>query len=422
MKTVSTIKIDLKKYPKTILDTLHRSSYKAYIVGGCVRDSILGKAPSDFDITTSASPIDVKKLFKRTFDTGIKHGTVTVVFYENDKPYTYEVTTFRKDGDYEDMRHPKAVEFVDDLREDLLRRDFTVNAMAYNEEEGLIDIFGGLVDLDKKLIRAVGNPIDRFNEDALRLMRAVRFAAKLGFKIEDETLSAIPKLANNLSAVSKERVQVELTKTITSDNPSYVKLYFDLGLAPYICDGFEKIHRGKLVKGLSTYMAYTSLLYNTNFIDAEIILRSLKLDNNTINACVSLLKSKKYIDNFKKFYNSRKYGEFQSNLKDLISEIGYELTSDFSRLIEINENAPYISMMRNLIDSFKVNNDPIFLSELAVTGDDMMKIGLKGQEIGIALYYLLKIVHKNKKYNKKETLINLVSKAQNMCREAYYEL
>lgn len=421
MKRISDIKINIDKYPREIINTLNKASYDAYIVGGCVRDAILGKIPSDYDITTNASPFEVKKLFKRTIDTGLKHGTVTVLFYENDKPYTYEVTTFRKDGDYEDMRHPKNVEFVNELSEDLLRRDFTVNAMAYNDNTGLIDLFGGLVDLEKKLIRAVGNPVDRFNEDALRLLRAVRFAAKLGFNIESETLNAIPSLAKNLLAVSKERVQVELTKTLTSDNPDFVELIFSLGLAQYVCEGLEKVNIGKFKKNLSTHMAYSCLFYNVSADDAVKMLKELKLDNNTITAVFLLLKSKVYIEKFSSFYIKDKVA-FNTMLKWLINEIGYNLIDDFIMLLEINEKYQFISYMKDLVSSYKETNTPIFVSDLAINGNDVMAIGFKGQEIGLVLYYILRIVHKNKAYNEKKLLQDIAKKAYNMCKGAYYEL
>ena len=287
-------KLNIPKFPRLIIDTLKSKGFDAYIVGGCVRDQLLGLKPSDFDITTNAKPYDIKKLFKKTIDTGIKHGTVSVLFYENNVPHVYEVTTYRVDGRYSDGRHPENVTFVDDLREDLRRRDFTVNAMAYNDDIGLVDEFDGLIDLNNKIIRAVGNPIDRFQEDALRLLRAVRFAAKLGFDIEKETARAIPLLASNLRQVSRERVQVELTKTITSKNPDYIKLLKKYGLDRYICDGFNIIRFGKFDKESKNHMAYASLLYNTEPDFAKNILKELKLDNNTIAAVTSLISAKEY--------------------------------------------------------------------------------------------------------------------------------
>lgn len=423
MQKVSDIKINIPKHPYIILNTLHDAGYEAYIVGGCVRDSILGKVPSDFDITTNAKPEAVKRLFRKTIDTGIKHGTVSVLFYDNDTPVTYEVTTYRVDGVYEDGRHPKDVKFVSDLKEDLLRRDFTINAMAYNNESGLVDEFGGLLDLDKEKIVAVGNPIERFTEDALRLLRAIRFAAKLGFTIDDDTKNAIPKLAKNLSLVSKERVQVELTKTITSDNPSYCKLIFDLGLAPYICKDFDKLKVGKFEKKLSTPLAYACLLYNVEPKTAYDMLRELKLDNNTINKVTYMLSAKQHYDVIVDFYKKKKYADYKIAIKELINGIGYDLTYDFLRLISINEGVS--SCLKKTEDFVKECFDektPITIGDLDINGHDLMELGFKGEEIGVSLASLLKLVHKQKELNKKKILQEVASRAYNIYKEGSYGL
>ncbi|MDF2952130.1 MAG: polynucleotide adenylyltransferase/metal dependent phosphohydrolase, partial [Anaerocolumna sp.] len=181
------MKIQLPQKVDYIINQLIIHGYEAYAVGGCVRDSILGKEPEDWDITTSATPLEVKKIFRRTIDTGIAHGTVTVMMEKEG----FEVTTYRIDGEYEDNRHPKSVEFTANLVEDLKRRDFTINAMAYNSEDGLVDVFGGLEDINLRMIRCVGSAFDRFDEDALRILRALRFSAQLGFTIEKETMEAI---------------------------------------------------------------------------------------------------------------------------------------------------------------------------------------------------------------------------------------
>ena len=423
MLKVNDVKINIPKYPKIIIDTLEKNGYEAYIVGGCVRDALLGSVPSDYDITTNAKPQDVKRLFKRTIDTGIKHGTVTVLFYENDKPYTYEVTTYRIDGEYDDARHPKEVVFVNDLKEDLLRRDFTVNAMAYNDKVGLVDEFGGIVDLDKKTIRAVGDPIERFTEDALRLLRAIRFSAKLGFTIDDETRYAIPRLAQSLKFVSKERVQVELTKTITSDNPEFVKMVFDLGLSFYISDSFSLIKMGRFDKKLPTHLAYACLLYNTEITIANKVLRELKLDNNTIVKTISLLSSKNIYKEISKSYNSNKYRDVNIKIKELVNFLGYELTYDFIRLININElDSRLIDKIDSTVNGFRDENCPIFLKDLKVDGNDMMFIGFNGQEIGVALSELLRIVHKNRAYNDKKLLQEIAKKAYNTYKGVAYEL
>ena len=203
-----------------IVKTLNAAGYEAYVVGGCVRDSLLGKTPKDWDITTSARPGQVKKLFRRTIDTGIQHGTVTIMVGQEG----FEVTTYRIDGAYKDGRHPENVFYTDDLAEDLKRRDFTINAMAYHPETGLIDIADGTGDLEKGIVRCVGRARDRFGEDALRMLRAVRFAAQLGFAIEEETVSAIRELAPDLAKISAERIRDELVKILTSPHPEYLKM------------------------------------------------------------------------------------------------------------------------------------------------------------------------------------------------------
>lgn len=220
-----------------IIRKLNQAGYEAYVVGGCVRDTLLGRQPEDWDITTSAKPEQVKAIFGRTIDTGIQHGTVTIMRGKAG----FEVTTYRIDGEYEDGRHPKSVEFTSNLVEDLKRRDFTINAMAYSHETGLVDVFGGMDDLQQKRIRCVGSPKDRFTEDALRILRAVRFSAQLGFEIEPGTRQAITKIAPNLVHVSKERIQVELTKLLLSDNPDYIRKVFETGISPYITPGFDRV-------------------------------------------------------------------------------------------------------------------------------------------------------------------------------------
>lgn len=227
MGTFENTKIELPRDVSFIISELEKSGSEAYAVGGCVRDSILGKTPDDWDITTSASPDEVKNVFSRTIDTGIKHGTVTVRLHGNG----YEVTTFRVDGDYSDGRHPDNVEFVKNLDEDLKRRDFTINAMAYSERTGIVDLFNGRDDLEKGIIRCVGVSGERFSEDALRMMRAVRFAARFGFSIEESTYAAIKSLAPTLSKVSAERIRMEFEKTLISDHPEFVREFYKLGLS-----------------------------------------------------------------------------------------------------------------------------------------------------------------------------------------------
>lgn len=224
------VKIEMPDKVKFVIRLLAEAGFEAYAVGGCIRDSILGRIPKDWDITTNASPEEVKRIFKRTIDTGIEHGTVTVMLDREG----FEVTTYRIDGKYEDNRHPSSVVFTRNLKDDLLRRDFTINAMAYNEKEGLVDLFGGIFDLHNGIIRAVGNPDERFREDALRIMRAVRFAAELGFDIEAETFGAMKKFAPNLQDISAERIRVELQKLIMGPYPEKISLAVEAGITDIV--------------------------------------------------------------------------------------------------------------------------------------------------------------------------------------------
>ncbi|MCR4891904.1 MAG: CCA tRNA nucleotidyltransferase [Lachnospiraceae bacterium] len=228
--------IDLPKDVKIIIGTLENAGFEAYAVGGCVRDFILGRVPKDWDITTSAKPLEVKSLFRRTVDTGLKHGTITVLLGKE----AYEVTTYRIDGTYEDSRHPSSVTFTPNLSEDLRRRDFTINAMAYNDREGLVDDFSGMEDIRLGIIRAVGNPEERFHEDALRILRAFRFAAQLGFRIEEETEKAARDLRETLGNISAERIRDEFTKLLLSPHPETLRSLYQCGISAVILPEFDR--------------------------------------------------------------------------------------------------------------------------------------------------------------------------------------
>ena len=414
----SSLKLNIPKFPRLIIEILNKAGFDAYIVGGCVRDQLLNLTPSDFDITTNAKPDEIKKLFKRTIDTGIKHGTVSVLFYEKNVPHVYEVTTYRIDGKYSDGRHPENVTFVDDLREDLRRRDFTVNAMAYNDDMGLVDEFDGLTDLKNKVIRAVGNPHERFEEDALRLLRAIRFAAKLGFIIDKSTANAIPRLSKNLSLVSKERVQVELTKTITSDNPDYIKLAKKYGLDKYICDGFDRIKIGKFEKKLPVHLAYACLLYHEKPDTAEKILRALKLDNNNIYKTTSLVTAVSFYKNIKTSSLKKSELEFDLIIKESIDYLGYPLIYDYIKLMSINENdANLINKLEKRVHYFEDTGVPIFTKDLNINGNDLISIGFKGLEVGYALKKLKELVHIEPKLNQKKLLQDIAKKAYNIYQD-----
>lgn len=228
--------INLPEKVKYIIDRISEAGYEAYAVGGCIRDSILGREPDDWDITTSALPQQVKALFRRTLDTGIAHGTVTVMLDREG----YEVTTYRIDGEYEDHRHPREVLFTSRLVEDLRRRDFTINAMAYNDAAGLVDAFDGMGDIRRGVIRCVGRAEERFEEDALRILRALRFSAQLGYSIEEDTGRAIRKLAPSLRAISAERIQAELVKLLVSQHPGHLRQAYDMGVTAVILPELDR--------------------------------------------------------------------------------------------------------------------------------------------------------------------------------------
>ena len=230
-------RIELPADVKFIMDTLWDNGYDSYIVGGCVRDSILNRNPNDWDITTEAEPEEIIKIFDKVILTGVKHGTVTVIINKNQ----YEITTYRYDGEYEDGRHPQQVKFVKDLKEDLARRDFTINAIAYNERNGIVDYFEGIQDLNKKIIRTVGEPEKRFSEDALRMIRAVRFSSQLNFNIESRTFNSIKKLAANITKVSKERIRDEFNKIIVTDLKRLEEL-INTDLFEYIIPDMKKVY------------------------------------------------------------------------------------------------------------------------------------------------------------------------------------
>lgn len=413
----NTFKMKLPKNVSSILNTLKSNGYEAYVVGGCVRDAVLNMTPSDYDITTSATPDEIKRLFKKTIDTGIKHGTVSIVFYDDNVPSVYEVTTFRIDGEYEDSRHPKNVIYTKNLIEDLSRRDFTINAFAYDEKKGLIDEFMGISDLKKKLIRCIGNPTDRFTEDALRILRSVRFAAKLGFNIESSTENAVKILAPTLQNISKERVQVEITKILTSDNPDFIKKVFELGLSLYITKDFKYIKVSNLFRTRNVSVAYASLLYNDEKL-AHGIMKDLKLSNEVIKNVMAMLNAKKYIDVINRSSDridlsgkNIKVSKFQVAIKKIINELGYDLSLSFFTLLKNKneENYNYIYAI-DLLNKYKETNTPIFIKDLHINGKDLMDIGYKGEAVGASLNFILDIIHERPELNEKDILIKISKK------------
>lgn len=392
--------ISLPTNVNKIIDTLYNAGYEAYAVGGCIRDSILSKNPYDWDITTNARPEEVKKLFPKTLDTGIKHGTVSILFKENNQFKSYEVTTYRCDGLYSDGRHPDDVTFVNNLHEDLARRDFTINAIAYNEKAGIVDDFSGISDLENKIVRAVGDPLSRFKEDALRMMRAIRFSAQLSFEIDKKTYDAIITLAENLSHVSKERIAVELIKVLLSDNPENVYLFFDTKLSKYITDDFDKVNKEKLFRCDKKHIALFSLLFSNEDIAKKILL-DLKLDMDTINKVSKLIEEKSKVQQ-----SNIKINEYfldQKTIKSLIFNLGFELAKEFLRVLAFKYNVNFNDIIEK-INSYEKNATPIFLKDLAVNGDWFKDFGYSGPDIGYAMNFVLSKIWENEKLNNKEDI------------------
>ncbi|MBQ3793095.1 MAG: CCA tRNA nucleotidyltransferase [Lachnospiraceae bacterium] len=440
------IQITLPSDVKFIIEKLEAAGFEAYAVGGCVRDQIMGREPNDWDITTSATPYEVKDIFYKTVDTGLVHGTVTVILHGEG----YEVTTYRIDGEYEDGRHPKQVSFTASLEEDLKRRDFTINAMAYNESHGLVDLFGGLEDLEKGVIRCVGEPMERFSEDALRMMRAVRFSAQFGYEIEEATREAVRKLAPTLEKVSVERIQVELTKLLTSGHPDFFRECYELGLtklfmpefdACMTCEQHNPHHAYTVGEHTLIGMQHvpkdkvlrlTMLLHDIGKVEtkttdeagidhfrghpvksaemAKVILRRLRYDNQTIHDVVRLVEFHDWdihIEARKKSVRKAvaKIGQdffpemFEINLADTLAQ------SDYLR----KEKLEKLDALKALYQEILRDKECLTLKDLAVNGQDLMAVGVQpGKQIGQILNAMLQDVLEYPEHNDKEHLLQRV--------------
>lgn len=427
------MKMNIPEPARKIIDRLNEHGYEAYVVGGCVRDMILKREPGDWDITTSARPEQVKALFTRTLDTGIQHGTVTIMVGKEG----YEVTTFRVDGDYTDGRHPDTVTFTPSLEEDLKRRDFTINAMAYNHNTGLVDIFGGREDIEGKVIRCVGNPTERFTEDALRILRAIRFSAQLGFEIEDATRQAITQIAPNLVHVSKERIQVELTKLLLSDRPEAMKLVYETGISPYVSETFHKM--GEMIGNMPVTVPAKKSLRWALFLrkgtpeQAVRILRDLKLDNDTIyqvkvftgwigrSICGEIALPDEKTDEMCTLEAAAELEfvpgeESKPQIRKVMSQMEPELFDDLLNIklclakaaAEDSQSVAVRQLEKifTLRDEIRADGNCISLKMLAVTGNDLIKAGMKpGKEVGQMLHHFLELVLDEPEKNDKEYLL-----------------
>lgn len=424
-----------------ILETLEQAGFEAYAVGGCVRDSLLGRNPSDWDITTSARPEQVKALFSHTIDTGIQHGTVTVML----EHVGYEVTTYRIDGEYEDSRHPKEVIFTPLLTEDLKRRDFTINAMAWNPRAGIIDEFGGMEDLDEGIIRCVGSPEERFSEDALRMMRAVRFSAQLGYEIEPATKAAIRKLAPNLKHVSAERIQVELVKLVESMHPDYLRVAYETGITKVVLPEFDRcmeteqhnphhcytvgehILHSMLAISSNRYLRLAMLLHDIakpekkrtdeQGIDhfhghqeasaemAKTILRRLKFDNETIRIVSKLISFHDYRFPAERRSVRRAVWKVGEDIFPMLLQVKAADTMAQS-LFEREEKLEWIARVGELYQEILKDKECLSLKDLAVTGRDLIQAGCApGPELGRILNEMLQDVLEHPEHNTKEYLL-----------------
>lgn len=399
------VRIALPKDVKHIIGVLMENGYEAYAVGGCVRDSILGRMPGDWDITTSALPMQVKGMFRRTVDTGIQHGTVTVMLGRNG----YEVTTYRIDGKYEDSRHPESVEFTPKLEEDLKRRDFTINAMAYNDEHGIVDIFDGVGDLQRKIIRCVGNAHDRFDEDALRILRAVRFSAQLGFGIEENTARAAKELAVNLKKISSERIHTEFNKMLKSPHPDYFSVADAIGIMEIVLPEYhvmsaeDKAFVGGLARECACLLPerYAAMLFMSGGYSeegsadtAKRVLKRLKLDNDTINTALMLLR-----------FGMLEITDDESRIRHIIYETGDKnilRILDFRAAYEkcIGNDITDVRRMYDICNMIFERGDCVSLKNLAITGRELMAMGVPaGRQMGEILNSLLMLVLDNPQLN-----------------------
>lgn len=407
IKTGGFMKIILPDDVKSIIGTLTENGYEAYAVGGCVRDSILHRVPGDWDITTSAQPGQIKKLFRRTIDTGIQHGTVTVMMGHTG----YEVTTYRVDGEYEDSRHPKNVRFTSSLSEDLKRRDFTMNAMAYSDESGIVDEFGGIEDLENGIIRCVGDPDARFGEDALRMLRAVRFSAQLGFDIEQGTGEAIKKLAPAIDKISRERIHTELGKILLSEHPEYIDKAYRLGITAVVFPEYDMITDKettlRFLRKVPSEISfrYAAILCENGSKEASEALRRLKLDNETIRCAVCLVSNHKMIPDTDERSIRKTAGRIgRDDLKRV-------LLFEKSYYDAVGDNAMAEKIMR-VSDTYEMlikRGDCISITDLAINGKDLIGMGIKpGKEIGVILKSCLDEVIEYPENNTREVLMRFV--------------
>ena len=429
---------------KAIIQLLINNGYDAYAVGGCVRDSIMGRISGDFDITTSAKPEETESVLKsagiKYFETGIKHGTITAVV----GGVNYEITTFRTDGEYCDNRHPENVRYVSDIKDDLARRDFTINAIAYNEKKGYVDLYGGIDDINAHLIRAVGNPVKRFNEDALRIMRGIRFASVLGFDIEAKTEQAMLECKELLQNISSQRIFVELIKLLQGDFCEKVLLKYKSIIGVIIpeltdCFDFPQNTKWHLYDVYSHSVKSIALAPNVDYIRFALLLHdsgkpqckttdSRGQDHFKGHPAVStaiaenvMSRFKVSNDFFKKVSTLIEYHDYYIrenpvNIKKWLNRLGEEMTLDYidvkiadlssHNLILSVEEILTLERIKIMTENIIKRGEPYKISQLAVNGSDLINLGYRGKEIGEKLESLLNFVMENPDCNKKDILVN----------------
>ena len=434
------MKIQLPEKVKVIIQTLEAAGYEAYAVGGCVRDSVLGRIPADWDITTSALPDQVKELFHRTIDTGIEHGTVTVMMDKEG----FEVTTYRIDGEYRDHRHPEQVNFTGELKEDLRRRDFTINAMAYNDRCGMVDAFGGIEDLKHGVIRCVGVAGERFEEDALRILRAVRFAAQLGFEIEKETADAARALAGNLKDISAERIQTELVKLLVSPHPEMLRTAYELGITRVVLPEFDVMMETPQHHPHHMYSVGEHTLKALEFTDPEKVLRLSVLfhdfgkpqtrttvdgvdhfhgyANVSAQETVRIMRRLKFdnatMDQVKRIvlYHDARPQPDERQIRRLLHRAGEDIFPGLFQVMgaDILAQSEYrkieklvnLERVHQVYDEILKRKDCISLKNLQVTGKDLIAAGMEpGKKIGEILNQMLEDVLETPEHNEREYLL-----------------
>lgn len=380
-------------YPKHIrfvIERLRAHGFEAYLVGGALRDALLSREPGDFDVTTSALPTEMQAVFadQRVIETGLKHGTLTVLA----DGCPVEVTTYRIDGEYRDARHPESVRFTRSLGEDLARRDFTVNAMAYSEETGLVDLFGGREDLEGGIIRAVGDPETRFSEDALRILRAFRFASKLGFVIEPKTLAAIEKCKDGLLKISAERIAAELEGLLVGQNAYEALLLMKKSGVLTLVLPEAAVDKAvcTLPREFAVRLAY--LLKNTEKEALSARLHALRLSNATIRSVTTLVW----------LSQGESLPTHEPEVRRLMAKSG-ELFEPFLAMLEAN--GLKVEPAREAAARIRARGDCLSVSHLALNGADLVALGYKGKAVGATLDLLLNAVLDDPTLNEKEKLI-----------------